>query len=66
MLKTADLKNFFKKHPEFNLIPEDKTSVINRKLMKGHRTEADWTIIRNHFKRTIFTVFRFPACENGI
>ena len=45
-MNTAEINNYFQNHPEFNIVPEEKASVIKRKLAKSHRTEADWTIIK--------------------
>ena len=46
MMNKAEIKNYPQNDPEINLIPEDKVSVIKIKLGKSHRTEADWTIIK--------------------
>ena len=45
-MNTNEIKTYFENHPEFNIIPEDKVSVIKIKLGKSHRTEADWTLIK--------------------
>lgn len=44
---TNDVKACFENHPELNLIPEDKVSIIKKNLAKDHRTEADWTTIKD-------------------
>ena len=44
---TNDVKAYFENHPEYNIIPDDKVSIIKIKLAKSHRTEADWTAIKD-------------------
>lgn len=44
---TNDVKAYFENHPEYNLIPDDKVSIIKIKLAKSHRTEADWITIKD-------------------
>lgn len=45
--KQFDFDKYAEQNPDFNLIPKDQVAQIKDLLQKEHRTEDDWTIIKD-------------------
>lgn len=55
---SKEFDTYIADNPEFDLIPEDKVSLIKIKLGKSHRKESDWTVIKD-----ILSEHNLVVCE---
>lgn len=55
---SKEFDTYIADNPEFDLIPEDKVSLIKIKLGKSHRKESDWAVIKD-----ILSTHNLIVCE---